>query len=451
MCCKFYFHAVVSILLVGCSGVTTPPRVTETASPAATLTPRVMTATSSATVTPTHRPAKSETPTATPNLTLLPTIKPFAATSTVTIKPTVFPTFTPTVLPDARLDFQCLEITTSIPMTGTYIGTVVLGGYTETLSYQLDLSTWVMKPLLEGNTGKTIYEAVSPNRKWLAYKPYNTNELIITTIDDHVQPLHIPWEEDWRGIKGWLNNQNLQIFIDGGLLVLNPFTGESRKLPENFPDLGQPIGVGADWWDVSYNPSLTRVVYPRDPGDVHGNRIVLWNMQTTQAVTYLTSRNNPYGGEPVWSPSGDEFVMTLEDIDLSKGTLDDELYRVSQDGQNTLITNLSAYYNKYLSVKKYSWSPDASRIAFWLWYGWDKSFQKDQLAVLDLETLQVTNYCIEGAAVGDHPVWSPDGTQLIIEGRIDKDHLGTILVDLDKKIAIQIAGEFRFAGWMVSP
>jgi hypothetical protein len=376
---------------------------------------------------------------------------PFTSTSTPTVQPTVFPTSSPTVLPAARLDFQCLEIGHGLPMTGTYTGTIVLGGYTETLSYRLDLSAWIMEPLVEGYDGKSIFEAVSPDRKLLAYQVFHENWLIVTTFDGKEQPIHISWEEDWGGIKGWLDNQHLQIYIEGGLLVLNPFTGERRELPDNFPDLREPIGSGADWWDISYNPTLTRAVYSRDPGDVHGNRIVLWNMQTVQAVTYLTSRNNPYGGEPVWSPRGDEFVMTLEDYDETKASLSDELYRVSQDGQITRVTNLSAYYNKLVSVQKYSWSPEANQIAFWVWYGWKDSFQKDQLAVLDLDTLQVMSYCIDGAAVGDHPVWSPDGKQLIIEGRIDKDRLGTILVDLDRKQAFQIAGYFRPAGWMVSP
>jgi WD40 repeat protein len=393
--------------------------------------PWITTAPPPANVSPTTRLAKIGTSSPSQIPTFLPTTKPSTATRTPTVKPTDLPSITPTVPPAARLDFQCLEeIVPDLPMAGTYTGTVVLGGYTDTLSYQLDLYTWIMKPLVEEHDEKSLGETVSPDRKWLAYEPYTTNEFIVTTINGEEDSIHIPREDNWEYLKGWLDNQNLQIYIEGGL-------------------------IGADWWHVSYNPSLTRAVYPSHPGIVNANgqygEIILWDMQTNQAITSLSSKNNPYGGEPVWSPIGDEFIMTLQDIDLSKDTLFDELYLVSQDGQQTRISNLSVYYTKLLAIKKYRLSPDASRIAFWLRYGWVEYFDKNQLAILDLETLQVTNYCIDGAMGDNYPVWSPDGRQLIVEGRIDKDHIGTILVDLDKKIAFRIAGYFRPVGWMVSP
>jgi hypothetical protein len=289
----------------------------------------------------------------------------------------------------------------------------------------------------------------------MAYKSSQKDWLIVETIDGKEQPIKIPWEEDWYGFAGWLNNHDLEISIDGGLLVLNPFTGERRKLLDDFPDLAEPIGVGADWWEIAYNPSLTRAVFPSHPGYVNANgqygEIILWNMETNQIVTSIASENNPYGGEPVWSPRGDEFIMALQDYDPAKESLIEELYRVSQDGQQTKITNLSTYYNKQLSLFKYSWSPDTTHIAFWLWYGWKEGLVKDQLAVLNLRTLQVTNYCIDGAGIGGHPVWSPDGKQLVVKARVDEGNLGTILIDMDRSLAIQVAGYFRPVGWMVAP
>jgi hypothetical protein len=214
MSLKIFLLLAVSFLLVGCSGEVTPHQDTETAFLTATVPPLVVTATPTATVTLMHRLEILETSTATPIPTLSPTKKPITATNKPTVQLTLLPTFTPTVLPAARLDFQCLEIAITLPMTGLYTGTVVLGGYTDTLSYRLDLSTWIMKPLIDGYTGKTVDEVVSPDRKWLAFQAYNTdesikNELIITTVDGKEEPIHIFWEEGWGGIKGWLDDQNL--------------------------------------------------------------------------------------------------------------------------------------------------------------------------------------------------------------------------------------------------
>lgn len=452
----FIFLTIAIALISSCSNSSYTHTATEIASPPMKFIPQATTAPITATITLTKRLPTVNIPTATPIPTGSLTIKPSTATNTPTIPPTAFPTptLTSTVLPAARLDIQCLQITTTLPGAETYSGSIILGGYTQTLSYRLDLSTWDMEPLLEGANGKTLFEVVSPDRKWLAYKLYGVEGGIVTKINSQERPIHVPWEKNWGGIKGWLDNQNLQIYIKGGLLVLNPFTGERRELADDFPDLAEPIGIGADWWDVSYNPSLTRAVYQSNPGitDVKGQygRIILWDMLTNQAMTSFVSENNPYGGEPVWSPAGNEFIMTLEVVDLAKKTLFDELYRVSQDGRQTRLTYLSTYYNKFMSVQKYSWSPDARRIAFWLWYGWEDSLPKNQLAILDLDTLQVTGYCLSGG-LSEPPVWSPDAKQLVVERNVRAEDGGTILIDLERNAAFKIAGDFKVAGWMVSP
>jgi hypothetical protein len=87
---------------------------------------------------------------------------------------------------------------------------------------------------------------------------------------------------------------------------------------------------------------------------------------------------------------------------------------------------------------------------------------------LDIETREVTNYCLPGETFRndpglkdnnyrtyyvDTPVWSPDSTQLIIVQRDPEDRSirWNVLVDLQNEIAIKIGEELQPVGWMVSP
>jgi hypothetical protein len=358
---------------------------------------------------------------------------------------------TPINPPEANLSIQCINIKNEMPEKGVYTGTIVLAGYLGTPSQLLNMSTGIMSPLVTGEEGNaSLLESVSPDRIWLAYMKFKEDGLVVRNVDSSEITV-IAWGREWW-LMGWLDNQHLLISSDkGGYLIFNPFTGERKELSHDFPDLGEPIGIAADWWGYAvYNSSLTRAVYPINRGDTDG-RIVLWDLHNNQVVTYLKSENNPYGGEPVWSPNGNEFIMTLHEYDPEDMSLATELHRVSQDGQQTKITNLSAYYTKFFLIKNYRWSSDASQIAFWLSYKLEEGLSGEYLAVLDLETLEVTSYCISGYFTSHAPVWSPDGKYLIVES-FDKDmNRVVLLVDIENLIAYQLVeGDLWPAGWMIT-
>ena len=130
-----------------------------------------------------------------------------------------------------------------------------------------------------------------------------------------------------------------------------------------------------------------------------------------------------------------------------------ELYSITRDGETTHLTNLTSYYSSILEISRYAWSPDERYIAFWLRYGWIGNFANEELAVLDLGTLEVTNYCITSSFAATIPVWSPNGKQLAF-GNLSEDgeHWQVVLVDIIQSFAAVIAiGEMDPVGWMISP
>jgi len=94
-----------------------------------------------------------------------------------------------------------------------------------------------------------------------------------------------------------------------------------------------------------------------------------------------------------------------------------------------------------------SLSPDGKKIAFWL-YLRPSPYVDQQLAVLDLERQQVTNYCIPGSLHLDaaRPVWSLDSRYLAVQNQYELNKGRIILVDTQQEWAVEIA-EIIPIGW----
>ncbi len=403
----------------------------------------------------TPEPTPTITDTFTPKITLTPvfTSQIFYPTPTFTISPPII------IPPESHLKIQCIEVSDGSMQEDVITGTLVLNGNNASNSILLDLKTGIKTEIYKESGETMSLIVVSPDRKWLAYTKWinNNQGWLVVSKKDGKPYKTIPMENDWGAyIIGWLDNEHLILASRRNLLsptyiILDPFTRETKELFTDYPNI-EKVPNGADWWGpVVYDPLLTRAVYPRTEGDeTNSKRIVLWDLQANQAVTYLTSRNNPYGGPPVWTPDGQQFAMTLEEIPRIN-TLADELYSITRDGQLTQITNLKAYYSVLMKIVHYSWSPNKQRIAFWIEYGWQNYLDYQQLAVLNLKTQQVTNYCISGMMSAHEPNWSPDGRYLVVEGNPGKNvntH-NVILVDLLKINAIQIGENLRPVGWMI--
>ena len=446
---------VIFALSVGCSGALTPE------SPL-----RVQTGTPSAV-------SLSPTTIAVPTMTVPRPVTPTRVPPTPT--PTL--TSTPTIPPEARLKIHCLDVLQTFPPQANSQGIVILNSHTSPDIFLLNMATGAKTQLAKQNENLKHF-AVSPGKERMAYERGLLNQpggggkqLVIAAADGQPQKA-IPWEKGWVGIPGWLNDEQLIINMAGNdpdedtakkpatLLMVNPFTGERRVLPPDFPEISYeyPVLYWEGWSETIYDPTLTRVVYP-------GPGYVLWDLESNRALATLRSR---FLHPPRWSPDGAQFVVAA-DPDFGEYRFGYELFSVSRDGELiTPLTNLKAYYPAS-DMWGYSWSPQGNRIAFWLSTDPDAVDSNDhaaqRLGVLDLATQEVTDYCIPlDAYRGDpflgtipffasgvtSPIWSPNGQQLIVESRYAQDASRVILVDVVQDFAVQIADTMLPAGWMKS-
>lgn len=362
--------------------------------------------------------------------------------------PITEPTVIPTVMLPDNLEIQCLEIRNQIQEVHGLTGTLLVETAEGKNTFLLDLSTLEKTALINGEGRYTLDEIFSPNRQWLAYKDTQENQITIENIDNSSASTSVNWEDDWFRLQEWVDNQRILISLSGGgFLVINPFTNERNLVASDFPDQAQPIGAGADWWEITYNPLLTHAVYQALYGDFQGAQIALWNIKENKPVAFIKSQNSPYGERPVWSPEGDDFVMALQRQNMEGNSLNWELFKITKDGDITKLTALSSYYPIH-RMSDYSWSPDGSKIAFWIHY--EINVERKDLVILSLETLQVSNYCIQGhlSRGYDEPVWSLNNHQLFV---YSKTHSGTVLLDIDENQAFLIGTDIYPLGWLAWP
>jgi hypothetical protein len=79
------------------------------------------------------------------------------------------------------------------------------------------------------------------------------------------------------------------------------------------------------------------------------------------------------------------------------------------------------------------------------------------LALLNISTGQITNYCVKGISPNGftlaQPIWSPDGTQLLVISPDPKDKGSkiTVVVDIVRGYAATIIkGDIDPVGWMTT-
>jgi hypothetical protein len=78
-----------------------------------------------------------------------------------------------------------------------------------------------------------------------------------------------------------------------------------------------------------------------------------------------------------------------------------------------------------------------------------------RLAVLDTETMDLMDYCFTvrvkySSTKTPAIVWSPDGTQLLLENKYIGDRSQVIWVDLENGVAARLINDEYIAGWMAA-
>jgi Tol biopolymer transport system component len=384
---------------------------------------------------------------------------------TATLPPTQ--TGTPRVSPDI-MRHQCLEIADYSPVDHHLKGVIVYNDDNNLYAYLSNEETGdpYFFPREEGD--RLFDFDVSPDGRHVVYDHYaaRTQEDRSRVITADGTPI---WSEtisdySWQ----WFDNQRLKhgIVSESGehmLVLLNPFNGERQNLPTDFPDSEMySDNFFMAWIHAStpiYDPTLTRVVYGsgfHDSSNLIHPVVTLWDTQSNQKVWEIETTD--WGDTPVWTPDGKQFLFTVNLDRKQTQPYAEEFFAVSRDGQVRQLTHFMDYYDEIDILDSYNLSPDGKLLAFWL-VSRPSLYEGPQLTLLNIETGEVTNYCIKGDAYADNasqpwlPIWSPDSTQLLVISRPSEDTKvrRVVVVDILRNYAAKISADMEPQGWLVAP
>jgi hypothetical protein len=180
-------------------------------------------------------------------------------------------------------------------------------------------------------------------------------------------------------------------------------------------------------------------------GDGFTRELVYLADSTLPMPPIMLAEDVPYFNASTWSPDGQWLVYAAPHLyDTRVAIAGAELFGVRPDtGVPIQLTDLNALYGAVRinghALGTLSWSPDSTRIAFWvielLGSDYLSTTGSAVIHVLELATRHVTVYC--GFSTNEHTpnpprlVWSPDGTHLAFGGNIPDDHRGYLLLALD--------------------
>jgi Tol biopolymer transport system component len=398
------------------------------------------------------------------------TITPIPSlTSTVTHTATLTPTQTgtPTVSPEI-MRYQCLEISDYRPADHLLKGVIVYNDDNNLYAYLSNQETGVpfFFPRDEGD--RLLSFSISPDGKYLMYYHYavrtQEDRMIIITADGKSIWSELVNDYSWQ----WFDNERLQRVLvseneEHTLLLFNPFTGKRHTLPADLPSSEMYTdNFFLAWYGASspiYDPTLTRAVYGagfHDSSNLIHPVIALWDTQSSQKIWERETID--WGDTPIWTSDGQQFLMAANLDPKETRDFADEFFAIGRDGEVRQLTHFMDYYHHVDIHDNYSLSPNGRLLAFWI-YAQPSLYEEPRLAVLNLETNEVINYCIKGDAFADNEygpqmsLWSPDSTQLLIVSRPPEDTKTrqVVVVDILHNYAAKIDADMEPQGWMVAP
>lgn len=414
------------------------------------------------------------------------TVFPMTSTSAPVITPSR--TNIPVPMPSATTNISQKVFQTCVTVNKTDNKEIALKGVAVFNNLSPDLTETIYFRNLEKSSIKTLsssgqliqFWGVSPDRNKLLYEyDSSTNTEHRLAITDASGKTILDFDNEYQQERwdyfNWFDNQRIRVVKTANNKVFpriyDPFTNDYRILRTEWQDAykGKDLDWGLDWNAVSamyfdganivYDPSLTLVVYPKI-----GELVSLTDVGSGVELAHIHLPD--WGKLPRWSPNGKHLVIVASaKPNNSKGA--DEFFIVSKDGnQFTQLTHLANNFDQ-VSISEYAWSPDSKHIAFLLNTAAESPFAEgtqSELAILDVGTGEITNLCFRaistvtslgGPVLFAHfqPIWSPDGTQILI-AQWDADSsekqrkYSDWVIDIPSLIAKKIDENKQPVGWM---
>jgi hypothetical protein len=301
------------------------------------------------------------------------------------------------------------------------------------------------------------------------------------------------WKGEWHRLLFWHDQENLVFNVDeiaenkinlliepGPVSIYNFQYDEQQILLPNFSESVQISGneevllfrnVYPYWngqYGVAYDPTLTRAIYLRYIEERNLFTYGIWDLVDIRLTatlediyrSFTTAEDIRSALIPHWSPDGSDFLVisapyffeeTNDDDEWDLSYLEMELYRVNRDGDMKQLT----YLNPLWSVEDFnlSWSPNERYVAMFI-RPYYESPEKIRLAVLNTETLEIMDTCIDvGYSINSSPpppVWSPYSNQFLVWDRDENNNNRVILYDLERGAASILGENMEPVGWLKS-
>jgi hypothetical protein len=353
-------------------------------------------------------------------------------TSTATIPPTPSVTVASSATLDPDIPAECVNLTETSLNSNVWNGFLVLYDFDNDNVYFLDpksdqlIDIEKQIPLSWDAPDTDVTSTrVSPNKKFVQAYVTGKDYHILRTVDEIINTYSDQGQENWNGGR-WLDNERMvfQNWLETPLgiykiVIYNPFTGEQKNMQINLPDpsIVEDTGGRFFWVKANIDPSLKRVLY-----NDKDERLVLWDLDTQKEIASLPSPTDVTQG--TWSPDGNKFAIPW----LSPTYDPTEYFIIDMDGK-VKKTSFNQKYPFANVESRPEWSPDGRYIAFQLKISNVANPNPDDLrqwaAIMDTTTLDTQIYCLSGGIV-----WSPDGTQVIIDNHVSNKEVKPVLVDL---------------------
>ena len=263
--------------------------------------------------------------------------------------------------------------------------------------------------------------AMSPNGEWLALHTTKPDEQVLWVLSADGQVQSTDWDKIWFDEFEWLNNN--QIILrdrDHTIYILDPFTDQIKTLELSLPDfLSDPVPTPL-WPYFRYivpSPDIERAAYLRNSAEgITNDGLSLWDVQRNLIIWNRFS-SDALRVRPEWSSDSQHLAVAWNNS-KTVGEYHYEVSIIDRIGEETQITDLSKYFTQ-VAIWRLSWSPNQHFLAMWLDIPEQgKEIGEPKLFLLNLQTHQLVNLCVQGPFDGTSPiVWSPDSKYLTFESK----------------------------------
>jgi hypothetical protein len=271
---------------------------------------------------------------------------------------------------------------------------------------------------------------LSPDARWITYFNDATNAFNRMRVNGTERTLITEYASDVE----WWSDDTYLIWTPAGSAYLLPHDGGEREVLD---------ASGA----ISVQPGGRWGVVVEQNGDTFRRALINLELRGLEGVNdgrLVLGEDRAYYNAQAWSPDGHWLAYIAPAEVAGTSAPGGELFAVAPgDSAPVQWTDLASLYGAAringLAVGELAWSPDSTRLAFWVTEitGSDPLSNLGTAAIhmLDVATGDLSVYC--GYSTTEHTpnpprlVWSPDGTHLAFGGNVPGDDRGYLLLVLN--------------------